>query len=106
MLALIFDWLEQKDNIGCNILPARMTCAELCCQIVWEHFPQLCSIFVPFHFYLIMTVDVPCLDNIFMVLLISALAKNGATKPIFLDSGSPRGRGGVVRVWAWFVIIV
>ena len=35
-----------------------------------------CSIFVPFHFYLIMTlVVVPCLDNIFMVLLISALTK-------------------------------
>ena len=31
-----------------------------------------------------------------MVLLISALSKIGATKPIFLDSGSPRGgRGGV-----------
>ena len=43
-----------------------------------------CSIFVPFHFYLIMTLVVPCLDNIFMVLLISALATIGATKPIFL----------------------
>ena len=31
-----------------------------------------------------------------MVLLISELAKIGATKPIFLDSGSPRGEG--VRV--------
>ena len=41
-----------------------------------------------------MTLDVPCLDNIVMVLLISALAKIGATKPIFLDSGSPRGEGG------------
>ena len=30
-----------------------------------------------------------------MVLLISALAKIGATKPIFLDSGSPGGEGGV-----------
>ena len=29
-----------------------------------------------------------------MVLLISALAKIGAMKPIFLDSGSPRGGGG------------
>ena len=38
---------------------------------------------------------VSCLDNIFMVLLISELAKIGATKPIFLDSGSPRGEGGV-----------
>ena len=64
--------------------------------------------FVPFHFkfYRIMTLVVPCLDNIFMVLLISALAKNGATKPIFLDSGSLGGRGGgVMHAWAWFVII-
>ena len=41
-----------------------------------------------------MTLVVTCLDNIFMVLLISALAKIGATKPIFLDSGSPKGGGG------------
>ena len=57
-----------------------------------------CSIFVPFHFYLIMTLVVPCLHNMFMVLLIFSLGnfKIGATKPIFLDSGSPRGvaRGG------------
>ena len=40
-----------------------------------------------------MTLVVPCLDNIFMVLLIFALGnfKTGATKPTFLDSGSPRG---------------
>ena len=38
-----------------------------------------------------MTLVVPCLDNIFMVLLISELAKIGATKPNILDSGSPRG---------------
>ena len=50
--------------------------------------------FVPFHFYLVMTLVVPCLDNIFMVLLISELAKIRATKPIFLDSDSPRGEGG------------
>ena len=49
--------------------------------------------FVPFHFYRIMTLVVPCLDNIFMVLLISALATIGATKPIFMDSGSLGGRG-------------
>ena len=43
-----------------------------------------CSIliFVPFHFYLVMTLVVPCLDNVFMVLLISELAKIG---------GPPRG---------------
>ena len=43
-----------------------------------------------------MTLLVPyaCLDNIFMVLLISELAKIGATKPIFLDYGSPRGQRG------------
>ena len=51
-----------------------------------------------------MTLVVPCLDNIFMVLLISELAKIGATNPIFLDYGSPRGEGGFVRVWARFVI--
>ena len=64
-----------------------------------------CSIFVPFHFYLIMTLVVPCVDNIFMVLLIFALGnfKIGTRKPIFwilvsLEEG--------VRAWAWFVIIV
>ena len=42
-----------------------------------------------------------------MVLLIFALGNFniGATKPIVLNSGSPRGEG-VVRAWAWFVIIV
>ena len=51
---------------------------------------------VPFQFSLIMTLVVlPCLGNIFMVLLISALATIGATKPIFLDSGSSKGGGGV-----------
>ena len=48
---------------------------------------KFCSIFVPFHCYLIMTLVVPCFNNIFMVLLISALAKIGMTKPIFLDRG-------------------
>ena len=43
-----------------------------------------------------MTLVVPCLDNIFMVLLISALTIIGAMKPTFLDSSSPRGGG--VRV--------
>ena len=42
-----------------------------------------------------------------MVLLISVLAKVGGTKPIFLDSGFPRGDlEGFVHAWAWFVIIV
>ena len=35
------------DKIGCNIFPVRMICAELWCQIVWEHFPQLCVKFQP-----------------------------------------------------------
>ena len=49
MLAFKFDWLEQTDKIGCNIkfFIARMICAELWCQIVWEHFPQLCVKFQP-----------------------------------------------------------
>ena len=55
-----------------------------------------------------MTLVVPCLRNMFMVLLIFALGnfKIGATKLFFLDFGSPRGEGGVVRAPAWFVIIV
>ena len=44
-----------------------------------------------------MTLAVPCLDNIYMVLLISELAKIGAMKPILLDSGSPRGEGVSAR---------
>ena len=45
-----------------------------------------------------------------MDLLISELAKIGAMKPIFLDSGSPRREGGgrgfvLAHAWAWFVII-
>ena len=46
-----------------------------------------------------MTLVVPCLNTIFMVLLIFALATIGATKPFFLDSGSARkgGEGGFVR---------
>ena len=48
-----------------------------------------------------MTLVVPCLENIFMVLLIAALgnSKIGAMKPIFSDYGSPiaRGRGVYAR---------
>ena len=44
---------------------------------------SFCLIFVPFNFYVVTTLVVPYLDNIFMVLLISELAKIGATKPIF-----------------------
>ena len=53
-----------------------------------------------------MTLVVQCLDNIFMVLLISELAKNGVTKPFFLDSDFPKGKGGFMHAWAWFVIII
>ena len=41
-----------------------------------------------------MALVVPCLDTIFMVLLISALATIGAMKPMFLDSGSLLGGSG------------
>ena len=63
-----------------------------------------CSIFVPFHFYLVTTLVVPCLDNIFMVLLISELAKIGAINPIFWIL-VPLG-GSCMHVLARFVIIV
>ena len=66
-----------------------------------------CSIliFVPFYFYLVMTLVAPCLDNIFMVLLISELANIGGTQSIFFILVPLRGRG-FVHAWAWFVIIV
>ena len=53
-----------------------------------------------------MTLVGPCLDSIFMVLLISALANIGAMKPIFLDSGSPMGEGEFMRARAWCVLLV
>ena len=57
-----------------------------------------------FNINLLMTLVVPSLDlhNIFMVLLVFALGniKIGATKPSFLDSGSPRKEDGLVHVWA------
>ena len=55
-----------------------------------------------------MTLVVPCIHNMFLVLLIFARGnfKIGATQLFFLDSGSPRGERGFVRAWAWFVIIV
>ena len=96
---LVFDWLEQTDKIGCNIFPARMTCAGLWCQIVGNTFLNFVSNFSLEGGNWVMcslTLVVPCSENIFMVLLISALGNItiGATKPIFLDSGSPRGGGG------------
>ena len=54
--------------------------------------------FVQFHFYSVMTLVVPCLDNIYMYGFADLwTCKNWCTKPIHLDSGSPR-RGGGVRV--------
>ena len=56
------------------------------------HFVQYSYHFI---FILSLTLVVPSLDNIHTVLLISKVVKIGATKPIFLDSGSPRREGGV-----------
>ena len=52
-----------------------------------------------------MTLVVPCLHNMFMALLFFALGnfEIGVKKPIFLDSGSPRG--GFVCAWAWFSLL-
>ena len=52
-----------------------------------------------------MTLVVPCLDNIFMVLLISELAIIGVTKPMFLDSGYPRVGGWVCACVTCFVML-
>ena len=61
------------------------------------HFVQYLYHFI---FNLLMTLVVPCLHNMFMVLLIFALGNFniGSTKPIFLDSVSPTGEGGRVCV--------
>ena len=113
LLALIIDWLAQTDKIGCYIFPARMTCAERLFGNTFLNFVlnfslkggnwsnvydnsiflkwgilnvPFCSIFVPFHFDLIMTLVALCLDNnLYMILLISALGnfKVGVVKPIF-----------------------
>ena len=68
-----FDWPKQTVKIGCSILHfflVRMTitCAELCCQISWEHFPQLCVKFETWRRQLgtMFALVVPSLDNIFM----------------------------------------
>ena len=67
---LVFDWLEQTDKIRCNIFPVRMTCAALLPDCLGTLSSTLCqmgmfnvpfySIFVIFHFYLVMTLVVPC----------------------------------------------
>ena len=57
------------------------------------HFVQ--CLYQWFHFSLIMTLVVPCLDNIFMVLLISALAKM-LRRDLFFLFWFPQGEG-VVR---------
>ena len=138
---LTCDWLEQTDKIGCNIFPARMTCAELCCQIVWEHFPQLCvefqpwrrqlgsifyydiskflkwgilnapicSIFISFHFYLVMTLVVPRLDNKYIYCFADLFTcKKWCNETFFFGFGFPKGEGEgeFLFAWAWFVIIV
>ena len=86
--AMLPDWLGTLSSTLCQISALK----EAIGQYVYGNtiflewnilYVPFCSMFVPFHFSLIMTLVVPCLDNIFMVLLISALAKIGATKPSF-----------------------
>ena len=63
-----------------------------------------CSIFVPFQFYLVMTLFVPSLANIFTVLLVFEVVKIGVTN-LFFWILVPLGGRGVVLAWAWFLII-
>ena len=62
-----------------------------------------CSIFVPFHFYLVRTLVVPSLDNIFMGFA-DLLSCENCFNDFFFWILVPLGRRGVVRVWARFVI--
>ena len=62
----------------------------------WEYFK--CTILLnicTFSFLSCYDIGCTCLDNIFVVLLISELAKIGVTKPFYLDSGLPGGEGGL-----------
>ena len=97
--AMLPDCLETLSSTLCQISALKEAMGyyvyDISILLKWGilHVP-FCSICAQFHFYLVMTLVVPCSDNIFMVLLISKLAKIGVTRPVFLDSGSPRGRGG------------
>ena len=84
---LAFDWLEQTDKIGCNIFSTVQSYAARLFGNTFLNFVSnfsleggnwvdvydisillkwgilnvpFCSIFVPFHFYLVMTLIVPC----------------------------------------------
>ena len=98
---MLLDCLERLSSIWCQISALKeaigQSVYDISIFLKWGILNvRFCSIFVPFHFYLVMTLVVPCLDNIFMVLLISEHAKIGVMKPIFLDSGFHRG-GSCVR---------
>ena len=59
-----------------------------------------CSIFVPFHFYLVVTLVVLCLDNIYIYGFADlCTCKNWCDETYFFGFW-------FVRAWAWFVIIV
>ena len=70
------------------------------------HFVQYLYHFIFILLWHALAVVQPCLHNMFMVLLIFALGnfKVGATKPLFLDSGSTRGEG--VRACVGMVVII
>ena len=68
-----------------------MTCAELCCQIVGEHFPQLCENFSLEGGNWVVCIS---LDNVYIDGFADLYTcKNWCNETYFLDSGSPRGEG-------------
>ena len=87
-IALLPDYLGTYSSNLCQILALKEAIGYYVYDIIiflkWGILNvPFCSIFVPFHFYLFMTLVVPSLDNIFMVLLISEVVKIGVMKLIF-----------------------
>ena len=70
--AMLPDCLETLSSVLCQISAFREAIRKYVYDIStflkWGILNvSFCSIFVPFHFYLVMTLVVPCLDIIFMV---------------------------------------
>ena len=111
---LAFDWLEQTHFL--NFVSNFSLEGGDWVKCLWQHHGHISKMgnFKCTFLFNICTISIlTCygigldLHNICMVLLMFAQGniKFGVTKPIFLDSASPRGEG-LVHAWAWFVTIV
>ena len=70
--AMLADCLEMLSSTLCQISALKEAIGyfvyDISIFVKWGILNgPFCSIFVPFHFYLVMTLVVPCLETIFMV---------------------------------------